>query len=290
MNIDLRFWLPQTTRRVEHLVRQLGEVSSARLAGVEQRMDLLLNALSSEDTSYVRYYAEDLERFLVAAAGSVAMMPHVQALLEPIAAQPTSKIMILPGSASPGAEVSALRTLPGAKADGDSYSISSSTLAYAHGCLTRHLPGVGAEPEWMLAVTGLRQDHVRTLEQLIDIRLATQSPGQASFDMSDFTRVAVTLQEHGQALHAIFHSHRFRGAPSPSGTDRRLQGILEDGGYPAIQAVFSEDGYVRFFSNARNFAVAIHGKGVETIEQRSHLYRIVHFDALPYPAHPGNGR
>ena len=134
----------------------------------------------------------------------------------------------------------------------------------------------------MLAVTGLKRDHMLTLEHLIEVRLATQSGGQASFDMQDFTRVAVSLHEHGQALHAIFHSHRFSGPTHPSGTDDHLQRILEEGGYPAIQAVFSEDGYVRFFARQRQFAVEVHGKGVERVEK--YLYRIIHFSTLPHPA------
>lgn len=287
MNIDLRFWLPQTKRRVEHLVRQLGEVSTARLAGVEQRMDLLLDALSSEDTSYVRYYAEDLERFLVAAAGSVALMPQVHALLEPIGPAHASSAMALPKAEESATSERSKTARP--EADVDTYAITSSTLAYIHAWVTQHLPESGGEPEWMLAATGLRRGNLRTLEQLIEIRQDRQSRVHASFDMSDWTRVFTMVDEHGQALHAIFHSHRFQGPPSPSADDRNVQRVLEQA-YPAIQAIFSEDGYVRFFSNARKFAVAIHGKGVETIEQRSHLYRIVHFDALPYPAHPGNGR
>ena len=100
--------------------------------------------------------------------------------------------------------------------------------------------------------------------------------------MQDFTRIAVSLHEHGQALHAIFHSHRFTGPPHPSGTDDRLQRIIEEGGYPAIQAVFSEDGYVRFFARQRKFAVEVHGKGVKSVERD--LFRIVQFSALPHPA------
>ncbi len=171
----------------------------------------------------------------------------------------------------------------------DTYWVSSATLAEAYRFLTQRLPATGQEPEWMLAVTGLKNGHVRTLEHLIEVKLASQSPGQASFDMQDFTRIAVSLHEHGQALHAIFHSHRFSGPPHPSGIDDRLQRILEEGGYPAIQAVFSEDGYVRFFARQRRFAVEVHGKGVTCVDRERCLYRIVHFSTLPHPSLASRG-
>jgi hypothetical protein len=163
------------------------------------------------------------------------------------------------------------------------YCISSTTLAEAFAYLTRRLPGADGEPEWMLAVSGLKVGGIRTLENLIEVQLSSQSIAQAAFDINDFTRVAVILHEHDMGLHAIFHSHRFKGPPHPSGTDNTLQRILEEGGYPLIQAVFSEDGYVRFFAR-RPFSLDIHGKGVMPIEQELYLYRILQFDTLPHPA------
>lgn len=164
------------------------------------------------------------------------------------------------------------------------YWISSTTLAAAYAYLTRRLPeGAEQEPEWMLAATGLRlPDGGRTLEQLIEIRLARQSGAVAAFDMQDFTRAALVLYEHGQALQAVFHSHRFAGPPAPSGTDWRLAEVLE-GAYPAVQAVFSEDGYVRFFGR-RAFAVRVFGKGVEQHGADSKLFRIVERSTLADPS------
>lgn len=164
------------------------------------------------------------------------------------------------------------------------YVISSATLAEAHAYLTQHRPGARSEPEYMLAVTGILVDSVRTLERLIEVRMSQQSSGRASFDMQAFMEIALTLYEHGQHLHAVFHSHRFAGPPAPSGTDTRLQGILEEGGYPAIQAVFSEDGWVRFFANNRQFTIEIHGTGATVIDGHPNTFRIVQFDTLPHPA------
>ncbi len=168
-------------------------------------------------------------------------------------------------------------------ADATTYWISSTTLAAVYAHLTRRLPAEAAqEPEWMLAATGLRLPNGdRTLEQLIEIRLARQSGAAAAFDMQDFVRTALVLYDHGQALQAIFHSHRFAGPPVPSGTDWRLADVLEDA-YPVIQAVFSEDGYVRFFG-WRSFAIKIFGKGAEAIGDDSKLWRITERGTLADP-------
>jgi len=164
------------------------------------------------------------------------------------------------------------------------YVISSATLAEAYAYLTQHRPGAHPEPEYMLAVTGILVDGVRTLERLIEVKMSHQSSVRACFDIQAFMKIALTLYEHGQHLHAVFHSHRFAGPPAPSGTDTRLQGILEEGGYPAIQVVFSEDGWVRFFANDRQFAIEIHGTGAEAIDGQPNTFRIVQFDTLPHPA------
>lgn len=163
--------------------------------------------------------------------------------------------------------------------DNTTYWISSATLATAYQYLLQKLPN-GGEPEWMLAVTGIKLPNgTRTLEHLMAIKLNRQNGVQAAFDMADFTRVAVMLHEHGQALHAILHSHRFAGPPGPSGVDLALQRQLDGGGYPAIQAVFSEDGYVRFFAGAKPWQVQVHGSGVESCGPG--LWRIVERSVLP---------
>jgi hypothetical protein len=164
----------------------------------------------------------------------------------------------------------------------DIYWISSATIAQAFAYLTQRLPGAGQEPEWMLAVTGLRWHCLRTLDHLVEVRIASQSGGQAKFDTADFTRVGLMLDDHGQGLHGVLHSHRFKGPPRPSAVDAALQATL-DQGYRVIQAVFSEDGYVRFFGGRRRFAVQVYGKGVQADDEDQSLFRIVQFGALPYP-------
>jgi hypothetical protein len=165
---------------------------------------------------------------------------------------------------------------------GNVYRISSAKLAEAHAYLTQPAPGKVGVVEWMLAVTGLKLDNgAYTLEDLLPIRQELQETTGAAFDMTHFLEAAKTLYEHGLKLHAVFHSHPTRGVPRESSIDRRLQEQLEAAGYPAIQAVFSQDGYVRFFSNQRPFTIIIHGKGVQQHVADPQVYRITQQATLP---------
>jgi len=253
----------------DRLNRELYAMETALAQGVSWRLARLNHALQKGNAAAVIRIREEIEQFLEAAQATSALPFRVRVALIQMESKVVEQVVPVP--------LPPIEAVP-------TYWVSSATLAEAYAYLTQRLPGTNQEPEWMLAVSGLKRDHVRTLEHLIEVKLATQSGGQASFDIQDFTRIAIALHEHGQALHAILHSHRFQGPPHPSGTDDRLQRRLEEGGYPAIQAVFSEDGYVRFFASQRQFAVEVNGKGVEPVDREGYLYRIVHFDTLPHPA------
>jgi|GEM_PF-2443073 len=274
------FFLPADLRWKARAERELERLRASRAEGLARLINALNRAQRLGDSVSMERARQELERFLTVNAAMTDLVPQIIVLLTPPAETEPSPAQIeplhQPVSQQPG-EALELE---------DTYLVSSATIAQAYSFLTQHLPGTGQEPEWMLAVTGLRQGKMRTLEHLIEVKLANQSLVQASFDMKDFMRVAIALYEHGQALHAVFHSHRFNGPPSPSGTDDRLQQILEEGGYPAIQAVFSEDGYVRFFARRRRFAVQVYGKGVIPVDGHKNLYRIVHFGTLPHPTTP----
>lgn len=92
----------------------------------------------------------------------------------------------------------------------------------------------------------------------------------AKADVKDLFKKLIELDEkYGHLLLAVFHSHPFGGVAGacPSGIDRNLQENLEKSGYQAIQAVFSRDGYIRFFSNKLSFEIEIYGKGLEKISE-----------------------
>ena len=247
------------------VLRRRVALHRAEQRGVARMMEPLERALAHADATGIQFYGKQLTDYL-----------QVVESVAPILTDLPTRKQIQPARI---VQVNPVPTV--AVAEDPSYLVSSATLAQAHAHLTRHLPGVGAEPEWMLAVTGVKQDKLRTLEHLIDVQLASQSTSRASFDMQDFARIALNLHEQGLSLHAIFHSHRFAGAPQPSGVDWRLQGLLDKGGYPAIQAVFSEDGYVRFFAQ-RPFTVTVYGKGIEHVDHEPFLYRLTHFGTVPH--------
>jgi len=112
------------------------------------------------------------------------------------------------------------------------------------------------------------------LSRLVPFRLARASRGYASPEPSSQLDVLTKLDDGGQRLLATFHSHPGYGSGStyPSGVDRSTQEQLERVGYVAIGAIFSRDGYVRFYSKNRPFRIAVSGKGCEQIGD--HLFRI----------------
>lgn len=272
-------WLRRTVDwLMDPVARKCSALQRAERKGIVRMMDALERALAEADAHGIRFCGEQLDQYLQVIkavapmrSGLPASLPARPAHMVPVPS--TSPATILPASPAPSPKGG-----PGLF----TYLVSSATLAEAHALLTRSLPGSTHKHEWMLAVTGLKQDHHRTLEHLIEVQLAVQTGATASFDMRDFARVAYTLYEQGLPLHAIFHSHRFAGRPTPSGVDWRLQDVLDQVDYPAIQAVFSEDGYVRFFAR-RPFAVSVLGKGVECVDQEGFLYRIICFGTLPQP-------
>ena len=93
-------------------------------------------------------------------------------------------------------------------------------------------------------------------------------------DLRSTHRLLIKLEQFGHRLLAHFHSHPGRGSDSthPSGTDRAFQQRLEKGGHVAVAAIFSRDGYVRFFRLDGNFQLEIHGSGIEECEDN--VYRL----------------
>lgn len=117
-------------------------------------------------------------------------------------------------------------------------------------------------------VSGLElENNLFLLDRLEKVQYQASIVG-AKADVKDLFKKLIELDEkYGHLLLAVFHSHPFGGVAGacPSGIDRNLQKNLEESGYKTIQAVFSRDGYVRFFSNKLCFEIELYGKGVEKI-------------------------
>jgi hypothetical protein len=135
---------------------------------------------------------------------------------------------------------------------------------------------IGLEPEWACVVTGPLLGQVRVLDRLVTVKTAYQSAGGIRLSTDGLQEALVGLQQAGHALHAIFHSHRIHGVDGsrPSRIDLDTQENILEAAYPAIQAIFTEDGYIRFFSFKRTFNIEVYGKGVEHVEGT--LFKLQH--------------
>lgn len=149
------------------------------------------------------------------------------------------------------------------------YTLSSWFL---HDCY-RYL--VQREVESMHYVTGIQLGSVFTLDKIVTFTMSHQSVISARGDVDSTHRVLIEMESYGHRLHAYFHSHPGNGelAVRPSSVDLDYQDRLERGGYPAIGGIFSRDGYFRAYSLAIPFRIAIYGKGVQRINERT--YRLI---------------
>jgi hypothetical protein len=144
------------------------------------------------------------------------------------------------------------------------YVADSLFLCDCHSYLTR------GRAEHMLAVTGIHWQNLYTLERMVRLDLETQTAVRATAtDVSVFDAL-LSLADAGHALHGVFHSHRMNGAPTPSSIDTEFQKRLDKGHYPAMQAIFSDDGYIRFFGGQKPFTIQVYGTGVKKIDERTY--------------------
>lgn len=102
---------------------------------------------------------------------------------------------------------------------------------------------------------------------IIKIEMDSQSPGFVSGSPMSVVEEFSLLQDYGSTITLLCHIHPGRGVGSthPSNIDLRHHQGMERF-YPAIGAIFSRDGYVRFFSCIRRFRVQLDGKGVTQVE------------------------
>jgi hypothetical protein len=130
------------------------------------------------------------------------------------------------------------------------------------------------EVESLHFVTGPEVGETRVMDKIVDLKLEKQSMVYAKADADATRKALIYLSEHGHRLWACIHIHPGTGAgsTSPSGTDMTLDRLLLRGGYDCIGAIFSRDGFVRFFSS-KEFEINIYGNGVEKISEK--LYRLV---------------
>lgn len=132
------------------------------------------------------------------------------------------------------------------------------------------------ENEQMHYVTGVRWGNILTLERLVPFHLEKATPVFAKGDALSSHAALVHLDRFGYCLHALFHRHPGQGkeASRPSYIDLETQERLERGKYPVIGAIFTRDGWVRFFSVHNPFQVITYGERLERDE--GNLLRLTH--------------
>ncbi len=130
------------------------------------------------------------------------------------------------------------------------------------------------EVESLHFVTGPEVRQEKVMDKIIDLKLQEQSMVYAKADTDAIREALIYLSDYGYRLWACIHIHPGSGVGSisPSGTDMALDKLLLKGGYDSIGAIFSRDGFVRFFSS-KEFEINIFGKGVEKVNDK--IYRLV---------------
>jgi hypothetical protein len=114
-------------------------------------------------------------------------------------------------------------------------------------------------------ITGIEIAGAFVLNQILELEHDSRTPAGVQANAAFTHRLLVTLERFGHRLLAHVHSHPGNGPSSttPSGIDENFQSRLERAGHLAVAAIFSRDGYVRFFRMDRKFEVEVFGEGVK---------------------------
>jgi proteasome lid subunit RPN8/RPN11 len=111
-------------------------------------------------------------------------------------------------------------------------------------------------------------DGVHVLARIEKVALQKQSRAYVKADPLAMHRQLVVLTEdHGHIPIAWIHNHPGAGAEStqPSDIDLATQERFARMGWHAIAGIFSEDGFVRFFSTGHDFELSVFGNGADIV-------------------------
>ena len=138
--------------------------------------------------------------------------------------------------------------------------------------------------ERMNYVTGLKLGSVLTMDRIITFTLDAATPVFAQGNLASSHEALIGLTRFGHRLHGLFHCHPGRGekATRPSSIDLDTQERQERGRYPVIGAIFTEDGFVRFFSVRNQFQIVTYGEGVEHVGET--VYRLTEIGSVHHQA------
>ena len=160
--------------------------------------------------------------------------------------------------------------LPTTQTDKPVFVISSMFLRDSYNLLN-----IDKKIESLHFLTGPRIGNVNVLDRIVDFEKEVQTSVFAKGKSGSVSKVLIELAKHEHKLLGCFHVHPGNGATAtlPSSTDLTLQQNFDRGGYKVLHAIFSRDGYVRFYSSL-DFEIQIYGKGLE-VKNDGELYRFV---------------
>jgi len=155
-------------------------------------------------------------------------------------------------------------------ADRDPLFVVSSLLL--HDC---HQQLTQTEAESLHVVTGPVVGRTRFLERIVPLELGVQSITGAEADAASSAEQFIGLYEFGLFPLAYFHSHPGSGpsATLPSPKDRDTQSRLESSKSAIIGAIFSRDGYVRFYANQWQPQVRVIGERAKELD--TNVYQLL---------------
>ena len=120
--------------------------------------------------------------------------------------------------------------------------------------------------ESLVDISGILFDETCVvMERMECIEHDKQNSVYARSNLISTYRTLMKIDSYGGLLTGVFHIHPGKGPESihPSFTDVNDQVRREKIGMKAIGAIFSRDGYFRFFSKSLGFNIKIVGKGVK---------------------------
>lgn len=125
-------------------------------------------------------------------------------------------------------------------------------------------------------ITGVEIEGAFVLNQLLELEHDKRTPGGVTAQPGFTHRLLITLERFKHRLLAHFHSHPGKGPESthPSGIDEAFQTRLEKGGHLAVAAIFSRDGFIRFFRMDGKFDVEVFGEGVQKYDHN--IFQLTH--------------
>jgi proteasome lid subunit RPN8/RPN11 len=153
---------------------------------------------------------------------------------------------------------------------------------FLHRC-HRHLTDGPAEN--LHLVTGIVLDNRFVMTDLVALNHVDRRVSRAFASPGDVRNGLLLMESFGLRCGGLFHSHPGHGiaSTSPSSTDWQNPRAWERA-YRLIGAVFSHDGYVRFFGPQERLHVEVQGKKVKQIDVD--LFHLELDGGVPLPGSP----